>query len=871
MYCYHCMSSIEEGTLVCPICGKPQVYEKVPHRLPLGTLLKGQYLVGEAIGEGGFGITYIGLDQLLNLKVAIKEFFPFGFATRNADASNEITWSQQTQEVFFRDDVDRFLMEARNMAKFSQDPNIVDVRNYFEENNTAYIIMEFLEGENLNQEIKRRGPMEAAFVFRLFLPLMYSLERMHREGIIHRDISPNNVRFLSNGTLKLMDFGAARYYATGQNRNMSVIYKEGFTPLEQRSAGGQQGPYTDVYSLCATMYYCITGKLPVDVLDRIQGEKLAAPSELGILISPSLEQILMWGLSIYPAKRCQDMWALIGPIERELHIATYSPQKEEQSIGSAQKLDQRLPQDEEGRKKEQGEGKEGKTGEKKPTGALKGLGMGLLLLAAIGLGFGAAYMLLRPGKETIDSGKIEQVDQKVEKGEAPKAESEGENLAAEENAGLIEAYNALNGLNGVEKDEELAFTLFLEKAEEGIPEAMDMVGSMYRHGTGIASDLGTAVSWYQKAAEKNYPAGMTNLAQMYQKGKGVKQDYVLARFWYEKAAELGNSDAQYALGVMCQDALGGERDYEKAFYWFEKAAENEESPVANAKLELGKMYRDGITVPKDEEKAFALFESMGTKAGLQRVAKMIGTGLGRERDLDAAKEIFLSIGTASAITDLANCYRDAGEAQEAIAWYEKAIEEDYDRAYNNLGDFYRDGYAGEPDYEKAVRLYEVGVEKNYSPSFNNLGVMYRDGLGVEQDLDKAIEYFQLAMSLNRHKAYYNMGTLYLEGLGVEQDKQEARRLYEIAAEWYSPEALSALGDMYRSGDGVEKDMEKALSYYEKAMYQDFAAAYYGAGLIYAYEEEYLDDQKATGYFEKALALGEEKASSELSRLLEGKR
>ncbi|MBQ1492711.1 MAG: SEL1-like repeat protein, partial [Blautia sp.] len=701
--------------------------------------------------------------------------------------------------------------------------------------------------------------------FRLFLPLMYSLDRMHREGIIHRDISPNNVCHLYNGTLKLMDFGSARYYAPGQNRNLSVIYKEGYTPIEQRSAGGQQGPYTDVYSLCATIYYCITGKAPVDALDRIQGMQLPAPSELGASIPPPLERTLMRGLSIYPAERCQNMWDLIGPVERELQGVMYASSQEEKPLPSVPKLDKELSGKEEaGDIKGEGHkaGKGGEKGKEKPPkgtpsgngggGILKGLGIGLLLLVAVGLGFGASYLLIGPEREAVDDGKNEKAQpvetekaqeveteevQEVETEEVQEAETEEvqeveaeieeEGLEVEDHIDLSEAYSVLNGQNGKEKDEELAFSLFLEKANEGSPEAMNMVGTMYKHGTGISADMGRAVAWYRQAAEASYPAGMENLGQMYREGKGVEKDYSLARFWYEKAAELGNGDAQYALGLMCQDAKGGERDYEMAFSWFEKAAENVGSSVPDAKVELGKMYRDGITVPKDEEKAYALFEVAGTKAGLQCMAKMIGEGLGRERDLDAAKEIFLSFGTASAYTDLANCYRDAGEAQEAIAWYEKAIAKDYNRAYNNLADFYRDGYAGEPEYEKAVSLYEVAAKKDYSPSVNNLGIMYRDGLGVEQDLEKAIAYFQRAMRLGRHKAYYNMATLYLEGRGVGQDKQEAKRLYEIAAGYYFPDALTALGDMYRLGDGVETDLEMALSYYEKAMNQDFAAAYYG--------------------------------------------
>ncbi|MBQ1490570.1 MAG: serine/threonine protein kinase, partial [Blautia sp.] len=242
------MSHIPTGTGVCPYClGNPRG-QQIPHGLRPGTLLRGQYLVGNVIGEGGFGITYIGRDIVLDMKIAVKEFFPFGYATRNTLSSNTVTWSRHTHGALTEGDIDKLLTEAQSIAKFHDDPNVVDVRNYFKENNTAYIIMEYLDGMNVSARIAKGGPIPAREAFRLFLPLMNSLQGMHRRGIIHRDISPNNVRLLGNGRLKLMDFGSARYYQGGA-KYLSVQYKEGFTPIEQRTSGGQQGPYTDVYSL----------------------------------------------------------------------------------------------------------------------------------------------------------------------------------------------------------------------------------------------------------------------------------------------------------------------------------------------------------------------------------------------------------------------------------------------------------------------------------------------------------------------------------------------------------------------------------------------------------------------------------------------
>ncbi|MBQ1491553.1 MAG: serine/threonine protein kinase, partial [Blautia sp.] len=375
MNCLHCMSRIPDGSLLCPVCGKSLHFENQPHQLTPGTILAGKYLVGEAIGEGGFGITYIGLDLYLNLRLAIKEFFPFGFATRNHGAGNQITWSRQTKEIWFREGVDRFLMEARSIAQFHGDPNIVEVKNFFQENNTAYIVMEYLDGMNLSRRVSTCGPLKADDAFRLFLPVMYSLERMHRAGVLHRDIAPNNVRLLSGGSLKIMDFGSARYYGGGRDRSLSVLYKEGYSPLEQRMTKGEQGPWTDIYSLCATLYFCITGKVPEDALNRLHADGLVKPSALGVPISPSLEKILLHGLAVNPGDRYRDMAELIQATEMALA-------KEEEKEGKKERRNQGARRGKEPAL--DGGGQIDKPGEKKggrkPFYTVLGLGLGIGLV-----------------------------------------------------------------------------------------------------------------------------------------------------------------------------------------------------------------------------------------------------------------------------------------------------------------------------------------------------------------------------------------------------------------------------------------------------------------------------------------------------------
>ena len=317
MYCFNCMKRLNKQVAFCPHCGKSASEPNAPHQLACGTILNGKYLVGRAIGEGGFGITYVGLDLNLELKIAIKEFFPNGFATRSSSVSNTVTINN-SQGGYFNDSKNLFLREAKSLAKFSSEKGIVDVRDYFTENNTTYIVMEYIEGGTLSARLKNKGVFRYDEIFRLMLPIMGSLRKMHAEGLLHRDISPDNIMFASDNSLKLMDFGSARYYKGDQKKTMSVFLKHGYTPFEQHSATGNQGPWTDVYSLCATIYKCITGITPVDSLGRSMNDKLKTPAELGIRVPESFQNILMYGMAIYSDKRCQDMTELMELTQKAL-------------------------------------------------------------------------------------------------------------------------------------------------------------------------------------------------------------------------------------------------------------------------------------------------------------------------------------------------------------------------------------------------------------------------------------------------------------------------------------------------------------------------------------------------------------------------
>lgn len=309
------------GAGTCPECGRKQSTNHAPHQLAPGTILASRYLVGCALGQGGFGITYIGRDLTLDMRVAIKEYYPTGYANRNTDVSDSITQTNDKSWTFVKNGKKHFLDEARTLARFRGNRGIVDVLNFFEANSTAYIIMDYLEGDNLKAflEDRRLSPDEA---FECMQPIMDALEQIHAEHVIHRDISPDNIMRLSDGALCLMDFGAARVIDFNDQHTVSMVLKAGYAPQEQYRAKGKLGPWTDIYALCATIYKAVTGITPDESLQRLFEDELKWPSELGVPITAAQEAILKKGMAPKPEDRYQSIAELRADLQQATALAS---------------------------------------------------------------------------------------------------------------------------------------------------------------------------------------------------------------------------------------------------------------------------------------------------------------------------------------------------------------------------------------------------------------------------------------------------------------------------------------------------------------------------------------------------------------------
>lgn len=312
---------------VCPHCG---YYEGTApmepyHLVPGATLYNGRYVIGTVIGYGGFGSIYKAWDNVLDTVVAVKEYYPAGLVQRVPGQKHVIVYTGDSKKEYM-DNLDRFLEEAKDMSKFNGVPNIVQVYAYFEENGTAYLVMEYLHGINLKKylnDIQKKMPWQDAI--EIIAPVIEAVNVIHSAGILHRDIAPDNIMLCPGGDIKLesckdsngvsvyssfsvkvIDFGAARLSDIELERTRSIILKPGYAPPEQYTKKSLQGPWTDVYAIAATLYRMVTGIIPEESVNRIIEDNLRAPLEFDPSIPENLSNAIMKGMALRRELRIKD-------------------------------------------------------------------------------------------------------------------------------------------------------------------------------------------------------------------------------------------------------------------------------------------------------------------------------------------------------------------------------------------------------------------------------------------------------------------------------------------------------------------------------------------------------------------------------------
>ena len=320
--CYGCMREKKNADEKCPYCGIDKAsYEKTrsTHTQPLGIILNGKYLLGKVLGEGGFGITYLAMDLNLEMPVAIKEYFPVGLASRDTSiegSTENVSVITGEKKKYYDYGIRSFSSEAKNLAKFRKIDGIISVTDFFLENSTAYLVMEYIDGKTLKEYLEEKEtPLSEEETLRLIRPVLNALSQIHEERIIHRDISPENIMIAHSGQVVLIDFGAARISTGAETKSLTVLLKHGYAPVEQYQTKGKQGPYTDIYAICATMYRMMSGEKPEEAIDRmVENQVIPLEQRSGISVSHHVSAAIQKGLAVQPKDRFQ----AVEELEEEL-------------------------------------------------------------------------------------------------------------------------------------------------------------------------------------------------------------------------------------------------------------------------------------------------------------------------------------------------------------------------------------------------------------------------------------------------------------------------------------------------------------------------------------------------------------------------
>lgn len=323
--CMNCFS-VKGNYEVCPYCGYAEGTPPAqPHYLTPGTILGNHFIVGTVIGVGGFGITYKCFDITLGVIVAVKEFYPIGLVNRSP-GERRVGLLPGDKKAQYKQRLGRFLMEAQSVAQFGKAKDIVNVYDYFEENGTAYIIMEYIDGVLLKDYLEKQGPMEPEAALSTIMPIIEAVKKIHSKGIIHRDVSPDNIFIASEDSIKIFDFGAAQLNDTKAGMDAEPVIKVGYSPIEQYRNSNDQGFYTDVYAVGAILYQMLTGVAPVESTEREFKDRLKSPKEAGAKISANVDRAVMEALAVRPELRFQNIQQFQDALQNK-RIAEYPKDK----------------------------------------------------------------------------------------------------------------------------------------------------------------------------------------------------------------------------------------------------------------------------------------------------------------------------------------------------------------------------------------------------------------------------------------------------------------------------------------------------------------------------------------------------------------
>lgn len=594
-------------------------------QLTKGAILQnGKYRIERVLGQGGFGITYLATQDILERKVAVKEFFMRDFCTREGDTSTVSLGSTANRETMERY-MAKFLKEARIISELNH-PNIIRIYDIFRENNTAYYVMEYIEGQSLSEYVKSQGPLSETEAISYIHAVGEALKYIHAKHINHLDVKPGNIMLShANHHIYLLDFGLSKQYDADGNQTSStpVGISHGYAPIEQYSPGGVKGfsPQTDIYALGATLYYLLTGSTPPPA-GELQDSELTFPNT----VSSSMRKAITEAMKPRKSQRPQDINAFLRLLEAENEETEFvkpEPPKKEEPIPA------RMDDDDHSSKKQ------------------KYLLAAILAIFVIG---GIIFYLnsrstsheeisfIPEGMEVcMDSSAVDVVElptavedttevampEETNVPEKPSSVREEEEMSEE----VVEANNGKRENTTPQRvqqtttaeTKEAKLARIKKAAEQGDAEAQLELGRIYDTGYkdevyiyDVKTDDVESAKWFRKAAEQGNAEAMHELAVCYNFGNGVPKDANEAFYWHKKAAEAGNIQSQYEMGqifyfvrtYLSDYSRVVEKDYTEAFKWYKMAATTD----AQAQHRLGYMYEYGLGVDQDYSEAMKLYK-----------------------------------------------------------------------------------------------------------------------------------------------------------------------------------------------------------------------------------------------------------------------
>jgi len=462
--------------------------------LPVGARIE-SYEIASVLGIGGFGITYKGYDHNLHCDVAIKEYLPSGLALRTADGATVIPKSNDDKK-YYEYGLKRFLDEARILAKFKE-RSIVRVIRFLESNGTAYLIMDYEDGESLAEYLQKAGVLNEQEIFDIMLPVLEGLSAVHAKDFLHRDIKPGNIYLRKKGPPVLLDFGAARQALGEQTRALTGMVTPGYAPFEQYNSRTKQGPWTDLYAIGATLYHCITGRAPAESPDRIAAlqEQEADPMKPAAVVGagryrPEFLAVIDW---------------MLAPLAKD------RPQHVEDVLKRLKALG------------------------KPPITGPQDSGFPKTQVAGATL----------PGTIAPPSQPVQSTRDEIEAFKAMRRRAEAGEAEAQFKVGVMYAYG-----RGTAKDETEAVTWLRKAAQQKHLTAQTRLGLMLARGAGVKKSETEAAEWLRQAAEQKDPVAQFNLGLMHAHGLGVAKDRERALHWYRQAAAQGHAGARVNLGVL---------------------------------------------------------------------------------------------------------------------------------------------------------------------------------------------------------------------------------------------------------------------------------------------------------------------------------